>query len=126
MAVETLSVQQARDLRELLLQRRRLLKAALERELHVDDSEAVRGTASTDADWSTADVEADIALTRLERDQSELNAIERALDRIERGDYAHCDACGAEIGYPRLLAHPTATHCLACQEKLEASGRAAR
>ncbi len=121
MATATLSDQQTHDLRALLLRRRGLLERSIERGLHVDDSEALRGTAPTDADWSTADVEADIALTRLERDQNELNAINDALERIEHGDYAHCGACGADIGYPRLLAYPIATLCLACQKKREES-----
>ena len=42
-----------------------------------------------------------------------------ALARIENGDYGECVDCGSEIAHARLKAYPTATRCLACQEKHE-------
>ena len=123
MAIETLTQQQQSDLRTMLVRRRAFLKSTLERGLHADDDVSVRGTAPSDADESTADVDAEIALSRLARDQNELNAVERALERVESGDYAECERCGNPIGYPRLLAHPSATLCLACQEKHEQASR---
>lgn len=123
MATESLTHRQESDLRALLVRRRTFLRSAIERGLHADDGESVRGTAPTDADDSTADVDAEIALSRLARDQNELNAVERALERVESGDYAECERCGNPIGYPRLLALPSATLCLTCQERLEQSAR---
>ncbi|MGL4232870.1 MAG: TraR/DksA family transcriptional regulator [Casimicrobium sp.] len=125
MTVEALSDRQKQDLRDLLLRRRRVLAQTLERELHTESGDAVQATGASDADWTTADVDADLALTRLERDQNELNAVERALTRIQDDDYGICESCGAAIGYARLLAHPTATRCLACQEKREATAKVA-
>jgi DnaK suppressor protein len=121
MAIEILTQQQESDLRNLLVRRRTFLKSALERGLHADDDVSVRGTAPSDADTPTADVDAELALSRLARDQNELNAVEQALERVDSGDYAECVSCGNPIGYARLLAHPSATTCLVCQEKRETS-----
>lgn len=120
MAAEPLTTSQLADLRELLLKRRSLLTTLLQRSLHVDDSDALRATPASDADGATADVEADLALDRVQRDQNEVDAIDRALARIERGDYGICVNCGEHIGFSRLLAHPVAASCLRCQAREEA------
>lgn len=120
--MDHLTSQQSNDLHALLVRRRNFLRGSLERGLHADDEEGVRGTELSDADDSIADIDAEMALTRLARDQNELNDVERALERFDSGDYAQCSACGNPIGYPRLLAHPSAILCLACQEKRETAG----
>ncbi len=48
-----------------------------------------------------------------------LNAIERALKRIEDGTYGKCVMCGAPISIERLKAIPYAEYCIECQEKIE-------
>ena len=45
--------------------------------------------------------------------------IEKALERIEAGDYGECLDCGEDIHPGRLDAKPTATLCIACAEALE-------
>jgi DnaK suppressor protein len=125
MAAEQLSDRQKCDLQDLLLRRRRLLVQTLRNELHADGGDAIQATAVSDADWTAADVDADLALTRIERDQNELNAVEYALARIESDEYGVCEACGDAIGYSRLLAYPTAVRCLACQERQEAARKSA-
>jgi DnaK suppressor protein len=47
----------------------------------------------------------------LERVQSELDDVERALERLDEGRYGTCETCGAEIDGPRLEADPTARLC---------------
>jgi RNA polymerase-binding transcription factor DksA len=44
----------------------------------------------------------------------EAEQIMAALARIEAGDYGVCANCGADIAPARLLAQPTATHCIKC------------
>lgn len=43
-----------------------------------------------------------------------LHKVERALDRIEAGEYGLCESCGKEIPVARLDALPYATHCVDC------------
>jgi len=49
----------------------------------------------------------------------ELREIDRALARIDKGDYGICAGCGDEIPEGRLAAVPTARLCIACAEKTE-------
>lgn len=48
-----------------------------------------------------------------------LDAIERALRRVEQGTFGMCVACQREIGSKRLQAVPWALRCIHCQQKVE-------
>ena len=58
-----------------------------------------------------------------ERAKREIEAIDRALTRIETGSYGRCEGCGKDIPLARLQALPAATTCLACGEAGEALKR---
>ena len=111
---------QLTDLSELLRQRHRDLSLLVERELHADGAPEIAVTTATDADWASADVDADALIARAERDASELTEVTDALERVQQGRYGVCEACGKAIGYTRLLAHPPARRCLPCQQTVEA------
>ncbi|HJV72294.1 TraR/DksA family transcriptional regulator [Ideonella sp.] len=59
-----------------------------------------------------------------ERDIDELRAIAAALERMADGRYGSCVDCGIDIPLARLLAQPTASRCVPCQERFETSHRA--
>lgn len=44
----------------------------------------------------------------------ELKKIDRALARINTGDYLSCESCGKLIGEDRLRALPTSVQCIDC------------
>lgn len=46
--------------------------------------------------------------------RAELLQIDRALERIERGEYGYCVKCGAEISAGRLEALPYTGTCIDC------------
>ena len=48
------------------------------------------------------------------RRQATLNAIEAALQRIQRGDYGECRECGEYINPQRLKFDPTIRMCVDC------------
>jgi DnaK suppressor protein len=48
-------------------------------------------------------------------------AITEALDRVREGVYGICRDCGGRIPRRRLDAVPTATLCVACQQRREAA-----
>lgn len=54
-----------------------------------------------------------------ERFRLDLFQIERALGKIEQGDYGLCESCGCEIEKKRLVARPITSLCIQCQEDLE-------
>lgn len=71
---------------------------------------------------------ADVGANNFERDQEILitaknregfEQSERALDRLESGEYGTCESCGKPIGKGRLMAFPRATLCVACKQREE-------
>ena len=49
-----------------------------------------------------------------EMDKQQLDAIDRALGRLETNIYDTCEACGGRISHRRLEAMPWTTKCIAC------------
>ncbi|MFE1959256.1 TraR/DksA family transcriptional regulator [Streptomyces sp. NPDC059479] len=43
-----------------------------------------------------------------------LTDLDRALERLERGDYGRCEVCGEPIPAERLEVRPAATTCVPC------------
>jgi DnaK suppressor protein len=70
-------------------------------------------------DQSVADEQADLSFVMTDRYVDELQAIERAKARMRDGTYGTCIDCGAEIGFERLRAYPTAERCIQDQERVE-------
>lgn len=54
---------------------------------------------------------------------SELDEIERALDKIKQGIYGICEMCGDEIHKERLEAKPFARFCIKCREIFETNNQ---
>jgi RNA polymerase-binding transcription factor DksA len=52
-------------------------------------------------------------------EKNEIEAIDRALGRMETGDYGYCDGCGDRISPKRLEALPFVPFCTRCAERLE-------
>lgn len=50
--------------------------------------------------------------------ESTLRDINKALEKIEKGNYGKCNYCGKEIPEERLLARPASSSCVECKEKL--------
>lgn len=84
-----------------------------------------------DLRWLESDVEpelvekgqdemlAQLAARLDEHDRDELAAIEKALDRIERGEGEICRACRQPIPEARLRAMPTTDICVTCAASRE-------
>jgi DnaK suppressor protein len=85
----------------------------------IDEPLAV-GQQAADLGAETAAREVDLSL--LEQVRSELDDVDRALERLDDGTYGRCEACGGPIGGQRLAALPAARYCLAHQEAAEAAG----
>ena len=55
-----------------------------------------------------------MALNLRDREEQRLTDLERALERIESGEYGTCASCGGEIPHARLEAFPETATCKAC------------
>lgn len=97
-------------------------------------SEEATADPSTDlspADQHPADTASDTferskTLAILDRADRHLVDVDRALERLDRGEYGVCEACGEPIGPTRLGARPAARLCLADQEIAEEQETAPR
>jgi RNA polymerase-binding protein DksA len=49
----------------------------------------------------------------------ELRQIDRALERLDAGEYQHCNTCGEDIPGARLEALPTTSLCVDCAAEAE-------
>ena len=68
------------------------------------------------ADIATETYEMEKNMALRKQNLHRINQIDRALERIERGDYGKCALCGGEIGFERLETQPEADTCLDCSE----------
>jgi DnaK suppressor protein len=69
------------------------------------------------ADQATGINEVHIQLKLKQTDAKILQAIEEALERLEKGTYGICRDCGEEIAAARLNAIPWTRVCITCKEK---------
>jgi DnaK suppressor protein len=73
------------------------------------------------ADLGTENYDQEFTLSLIENEQTVLEEINDALERVEKGTYGKCQECGEPIARPRLQALPYARHCIECARKLENS-----
>jgi DnaK suppressor protein len=72
-----------------------------------------------DAERATRETENSLELRTRDRYRKLLSKIDKALRRIDEGEYGFCEETGEEIGLDRLEARPIATLCLDAQERWE-------
>jgi RNA polymerase-binding transcription factor DksA len=86
------------------------------------DADAAGELSSVDqhpGDLGTETFELEKNVSLLEQVESELLEIEAALERLERGTYGTCQACGRPIPAERLEALPATRFCVDDQAKAE-------
>jgi DnaK suppressor protein len=66
-------------------------------------------------DRATQEEEFSLELRTRDRERKLLKKINESLAQIDNGEYGYCEACGTEIGLPRMQARPTATLCIDCK-----------
>jgi DnaK suppressor protein len=111
--------------RELLLEERRRVEAALQN-LHDENSGTLSENAGEEtaydnhlADTATETYDRELDYTLEENSGHLLGEIDAALQRIESGTYGTCTNCGNRIPEERLEALPWATLCIDCQRNQE-------
>ena len=85
------------------------------------DEEAVFDTDDLPDEMDKATSEYNQSLTFRLRDREKylLSKVEKALVRIEKGEFGFCESCGEEISIKRLEARPVTTLCIKCKEEQE-------
>ena len=72
-----------------------------------------------EAERATRETENSLELRTRDRYRKLIRKIDKALIRIDDGEYGYCEETGEDIGLDRLEARPIATLCLDAQERWE-------
>lgn len=119
------NAREAAELRTALVDRRRQLLSdvnSLESEALSADN---RVSNNHLADTSGDQYEQDFTLQFIENETEDLQAIQRALDKLDGkvpAPYGRCESCGIWISVERLKAKPFARICIHCIDKFEKEG----
>ena len=77
------------------------------------------GAGNDQADVGSNTFERDHEMSMAKNARDNLELVESALARIDRGAYGVCESCGQPIGKMRLQAFPRATLCMECKQRQE-------
>lgn len=102
--------------RKLLTWKQELIEESRETISHLQQE--VRDVGD-EVERATRETENSLELRTRDRYRKLINKIDKALLRIEDGEYGYCEETGEEIGLARLEARPIATLCLDAQERWE-------
>ncbi|MGD9598704.1 MAG: TraR/DksA family transcriptional regulator [Steroidobacteraceae bacterium] len=95
------------------------IRAVAERSHDDRRQEVLAGRAADQLDQALGEIAQSAAYAIVRQDIQDVRDIDAARRRIIGGTYGVCIECGVEIGYPRLLAYPTAKRCIGCQREHE-------
>jgi DnaK suppressor protein len=107
--------------KQLLKRREELADSVKAHALELPDT-GLDGAAGDSSDHAAADYTTEMFGALLERQAGTLEEVERALGKIESGEFGICEGCEKPIPSKRLKALPTARHCLECQERVDRIG----
>jgi DnaK suppressor protein len=108
--------------RKQLLKRREELAASVKSHAEELPDTGLDGAAGDSSDHAAADYTIEMFGALLERQAGTLEDVERALEKIDGGEFGVCEGCEKQIPSKRLKALPTARYCLECQEKEDRVG----
>ena len=74
---------------------------------------------SDEGDFASANSDTLVESAIIVQQQTELGEIEKALTKIENGEYGICEMCEDPIGFQRLKVKPHAVYCIDCREIVE-------
>ncbi len=100
---------------KLLAEKERILGQDVDQShYHLDRNEL-----SDPVDEASANHIADTRNRFRNRENFFLKKIDKALQKMVKGEYGVCNECDALIGFERLCARPTAELCISCKEEEE-------
>ncbi len=117
-----LSKKELADIRHFLLEKRERLLAGMRRELALQRERAA-SKAADEVDKATDAYDEDLSFEIATANDQELEDIQIAVEKIEKGTYGECEVCGCGISPSRLKILPSATTCVACRGQEEMARR---
>lgn len=117
-----LSKKEQADIKTFLMEKRERLLSAMRRELAMQKERAA-SKAADEVDKATDAYDEDLSFEIAVANDQELEDIQIALEKIERGTYGECEICGCGISPSRLKILPSATTCVSCRGQEEMARR---
>jgi DnaK suppressor protein len=114
---QALTPDEVEEFRALLEDKRSKILSTAKDALSISNEEQLR--MSDEVDLASAEYEAAFEYRLRDREKSLLKKIQKAIDRINAGEYNECEDCGGPIGKNRLRARPETTMCIECKEEQE-------
>jgi len=114
--VELTDAQLAHQRAVLIEKRERILGAMKDAEQSTDPDEL---RVADEMDLSSVGYDQAFEYRLRDRDATLIKKIDKAIRRIELGEYNYCEECEAVIGAQRLIARPETDLCIQCKEKQE-------
>lgn len=111
-----LTPEELNEFRNLLLDKRKSLIEQARDTLDAQDPEV---RVPDEVDQASSEYDKSFEYRLRDREKFLLRKIEKALQRMEEGEYDLCESCGNPIGKKRLLARPETTYCIICKEEQE-------
>lgn len=103
--------------KKLLLEKRKNI--LLQAKATIKEKDGTELRAPDEVDLASAEYDHSLEYRLRDREKFLLRKIDKALERIEVGEYNCCEICGDSIGKKRLEARPETTMCIACKEDQE-------
>ena len=115
--LKRLSPDEVQELKTILDEKRKMLIDSARDTLASHEMEETR--APDEVDQASTEYDQSFEYRMRDREKFLLRKIEKALQRIDEGEYDLCESCGNPIGKKRLLARPETTYCIVCKEEQE-------
>ena len=117
-----LSKKEQQEIKNFLLEKRERLLAGMRRELAMQ-RERAESKAADEVDKATDAYDEDLSFEIATANDQELEEIQVALEKIDKGTYGECEICGCGISPSRLKILPSATTCVSCRGQEEQARR---
>ena len=117
-----LSKKEQADIKSFLMEKRERLLAGMRRELAMQKERADSKVAD-EVDKATDAYDEDLSFEIATANDQELEDIQIALEKIDKGTYGECEICGCAISPSRLKILPSATTCVSCRGQEEMARR---
>lgn len=108
--------------REILLEKRTQLVANAQSTLH-EEMALDANDLPDEMDLAASEYLQSFTFRLRGREKHFLDKIDRALAKIDSGEFGTCDECGEEISLKRIEARPETTLCIRCKEDQERAER---
>jgi RNA polymerase-binding protein DksA len=115
--MKRLSSQEIKEFCDILQEKRGALIESARDTLAAQEELEVR--APDEVDQASTEYDQSFEYRMRDREKFLLRKIEKALARIDEGEYDLCESCGNPIGRKRLMARPETTYCIVCKEDQE-------